>query len=120
MAPQCANAAGSFPTILAVGQSRELIDRLQLARYFVLEADNADDALLIVRTHSRPVHLALIDENHELTTVLQRYRPKMHVLAVAHDDIHLMLNGRSATDVVLEKVHQFFRGEQQSYTQSAS
>jgi hypothetical protein len=111
MAPQCAKAAGSFPTILAVGQSQELLDRLRLAGYLVLEADNTEDALIIVRTHSRPIHVVLTDnENHELPTLLQRYRLKLHVRVVTQDDTRLMLNDHSTTDVILENVQQFFRG----------
>ena len=79
-----------FPTILVAETDdslrSSLIRRLRQHGYLVLEAQDAAEALEVVKIHSRPIDLMLTEEGPEgrtLATTLQQYRPKMSVVFVA-------------------------------------
>jgi hypothetical protein len=101
----------NFPTVLGLGLCGDLLNRLRLAGYHVLEAHNREDAVVFVRTHSRPIHLALLHESFEdqgLTTLLRRYRPNMFVLSAVQDRALSRLADESAFEVILKNVHKLF------------
>ncbi|MEO8594929.1 MAG: hypothetical protein ABI759_16535 [Candidatus Solibacter sp.] len=61
---------------------------LQRDGYLVLESRDEDEAMDIIRLHSRPIHLMLIDESaygRELAARLNQYRPQMQVVFVDWD-----------------------------------
>ena len=80
-----------------------------------LEAHNEPAAVAIVRTHSRSIHLLLIDgsaEGRTLAAQLQLYRPEIRVLFVAQDDSQRRFPNGLAPELVLEKVREFFKARQ--------
>jgi hypothetical protein len=79
----------AFPTIIALGLNSDLLSALRTDGYLVLEAVSEDDAVLIARTHSRNIHLALTKETNDgrtLRTKLQHFCPSMHVLSLDPDE----------------------------------
>ena len=77
----------NFPTILVVRETQELLDylvlRLQYKGYIVLSALDAANALEVVRTHSRTIHLLVTDEGlsaRAMAERLKRYAPRLEVL----------------------------------------
>lgn len=56
---------------------------LQRDNYLVLESRDENETMDIIRLHSRPIHVMLIDESvfsHNLASRLSQYRPQMHVV----------------------------------------
>jgi len=73
--------------------------------YNVLQAQNPDDLIDIARSHSRRIHLLLIEENvnnHSLAALLQPYRPTMRVFFVD------TLPDAIGPELLSEKVCRFF------------
>jgi len=105
------NRRSDIPTILVIGDDMELrgvlAERLRGEGYLVLEADDGTDAITVVRTHSRAIHL-LIDlslKDTMLANTVKGYRPKIQALYLTKD-LPLQL--------VLEKVRAFFNESQES------
>jgi len=80
-----------FPTILIAdeddGVRSTLMRELQHEGYFVLVARDGGEALEVVRTHSRPIHLMITPDNMDgrtLAGTLKHYRPNMRVLFLTH------------------------------------
>jgi response regulator RpfG family c-di-GMP phosphodiesterase len=77
-----------FPTILVVGHDEDcliLVDGLQADGYFVLIAENYDDALRMASIHSRQIHLVLVHGNmnaSDLAEILKPFRLEIPVLHV--------------------------------------
>ena len=77
-----------LPTILVAGSpppSSDAVAVLQRDGYLVLESRDEGEAMEIVRMHSRPIHVMLIDESalgHTLASRLTMYRPQMRVLFI--------------------------------------
>jgi DNA-binding NtrC family response regulator len=76
-----------FPTILVVRETQELLDylvlRLQCKGYIVLSALSATNALEVVRTHSRAIHLLVTDEGasaQAMAAKLKCYASHLEVL----------------------------------------
>jgi len=75
-----------LPTILVAGscpQVGDTVAALQRDGYLVLECRDESEAMNIVRLHSRPIHVMLIDESvyaHDLAARLNLYRPQMRVV----------------------------------------
>jgi CheY-like chemotaxis protein len=104
-----------YPTVIVTEEnndSREvLVDALRREGYLVLEAHNSPSALDIVRTHSRPIHLLLINENADhriLAHELQEYRREMNVLFVGQPQ-HKTLSDVLTPEMALAKARAFFR-----------
>jgi hypothetical protein len=58
---------------------------LEDAGYAVLQASGTEDAIAIVRTHSRPIHLLVNDDNatsQAMAKKLKQYRRQMDVLSL--------------------------------------
>src|ERR1700739_1840867 len=79
-----------YPTILIVQQLRgvrsALVRNLQSQGYAVLEASGENEAVEIVRTHSRQIHLLVTDDsaNSQISAAtLKQYRPNMEVLSLS-------------------------------------
>jgi hypothetical protein len=78
-----------YPTVLVASSDdrlREILAQsvLQIGAH-VLEARNESNTVEIIRTHSRPIHVLLIDFNlgrDGFVASLRRYRPDMHVVFV--------------------------------------
>ena len=90
MAPRSPQSKPSFPTILVFGLDRTLVGAIRNGFYNVLEAYTQTDLLDVVRYHSRPIHLLLMDmsnDNRFLAALLKQYRPTMQVLYVGHDEL---------------------------------
>ena len=90
--PPKASITGSFslPTILVAiddeGVRNSLLKDLHREGYFVLLADGESEALVVVRVHSRAIHLLLAPESIDgrtLAATLRQYRPKMHALFIS-------------------------------------
>ncbi|HTS66265.1 MAG TPA: hypothetical protein VMH28_29780 [Candidatus Acidoferrales bacterium] len=82
----------SYPTVLIAAADAEM--RRLLAGSFrgdeclVLEADSRDGAFEIVRVHSRPIHVLLLDfqiAGPDWAAGLKRYRSDMQVLIVTEE-----------------------------------
>ena len=79
-----------FPTVL-VAETEDsprdfLVRTLQQQGYLVLEAQDAAEALEMVKVHSRPIDLMLTEggpEGRTLAATLQQYRPRMSVVFVS-------------------------------------
>lgn len=78
------------PTVLVAGEPGTswdfLITGLQREGYLVLVARGASEALVIAKTHSRPIHLLLTDQtlgSSSLLTDLACYHPGIHFLIAA-------------------------------------
>src|SRR3954452_12327227 len=77
----------SFPTILVVkdqeGLDALLIDCLQKYGFHVLEVEDRDRAIDVVKGHSRSIHLLLADVTMRVHEVnLRDHRPEMAVIYV--------------------------------------
>jgi hypothetical protein len=77
----------SFRTILVVGYQNDwgnaLIRNLALESYLVLTARDGAEAIEIARTHSRPIHLLMVEKTDPaLFTELQPYQPGIRILIV--------------------------------------
>ena len=96
-----------FPTLLVAELSKEVSDRLvsnlrQLG-YFVLGAEDASEALEVVKIHSRPIHVMLTEASphgRNLAATVKPYRPHMEVVFVTSD---------SRPDFVLDRVRQVIK-----------
>ena len=89
-----------FPTILVArnqdGLDGPLLDCLRRDGFHVLEADDWDHVLVVVKRHSRPIHLLLAGTNLEAhAPFLRMHRSEMRFLFV---------NQPVDTDDVLAKV----------------
>jgi CheY-like chemotaxis protein len=76
-----------FPTVLVAANDRKIRQafaaELQREQCLVLAAGNAEEAVRFVVSHSRPIHVLLIDVNMdgiELSAQLSRYRPHMQIV----------------------------------------
>lgn len=76
-----------FPTLLIVledgGLCSVLVGALQVEGYAALHASSKEEALGVVRTHSRHIHLLVTDDSvnsQALAAQLRQYRPQMDVL----------------------------------------
>ena|SRR3974390_3518662 len=83
------NVESPFPTVLIVLDDDRLCDvlvrSLEDAGYAVLQASGTEDAIAIVRTHSRPIHLLVNDDNatsQAMAKKLKQYRRQMDVLSL--------------------------------------
>jgi ActR/RegA family two-component response regulator len=79
----------AFPTVLLAledpGSQEQLSRGLQNRGYLVLEARNLNQALEVVRTHSRSIHLLLLGigpDNRLMAREMKQYRPSMKILFV--------------------------------------
>jgi hypothetical protein len=71
--------------IAASGSRRQyLADHLLEEKCLILKANDAAQMLEVVRLHSRPIHVLLVDADIApvMAEVLQRYRPGMRVVSV--------------------------------------
>jgi hypothetical protein len=77
-----------LPTVLVAGPLKvrdPLVEDLQHEGYLVLESKDGAEANEIVRVHSRPIQVMLIDESAHGRTLgakLAQYRPHMRVLYI--------------------------------------
>jgi CheY-like chemotaxis protein len=76
-----------FPTILIArnddGLDGPLVHSLQRDGFHVLEADNWEHVLDVVKRHSRPIHLLLTDMNMEAyVPILKKHRSELIFLFV--------------------------------------
>jgi hypothetical protein len=77
-----------LPTVLVAGPLKvrdPLVEDLQHEGYLVLESKDGAEASEIVRVHSRPIQVMLIDESaygRTLGAKLAQYRPNMRVLYI--------------------------------------
>ncbi len=77
-----------MPTVLVAGPLKDrdpLIEDLEHEGYLVLESKDGAEASEIVRVHSRPIQVMLIDESahgRALGAKLAQYRPHMRVLYI--------------------------------------
>ena len=101
-----------FPTILIAqedgGLRRDFVRSLQSEGYAVLAAAGAADAVEIVRTHSRHIHVLITDDSansQRMAATLKQYRPYMGVLFFS-------LSSKDTSwdpvmfDMLLKEVHQ--------------
>ena len=81
------------------------MSELKRAGYLVLDANDLKGALKRVQTHSRQIHLALIDKDLDIESgqLLQMYSPKMRILSTQED-------GRESAALkgIVQQVRQFF------------
>jgi DNA-binding response OmpR family regulator len=106
-----------YPTVLVVNDEsdslRSLIDGLRQDGYLVLEAADDVTPWEIVRTHSRPIHLMLLNwqmNKGVLASALKQYRPEMSVWFVTqhqHEDVLDVLT----PEVAVDRVRLFFGGD---------
>jgi len=71
-------ALDSFPTILVVGNDDRvsvLARSLQQDGYSVLAASDPDDAVRVVRTHSRQIHLVLVQDRVNAPNLVELLEP---------------------------------------------
>jgi len=88
---QCEQVAssGMLPAVLVAGRDElrsRLVSNLESDGYIVLEAGNEAEALHVVISQTRPIHILLADvdmNGHNLAVVLSRYRPEMQTFFVA-------------------------------------
>lgn len=106
-----------YPTVLvAAGDDavrQALVESLRRERYHVLEAKSAAEALDVVRSHSRPIQIVLVDINmHDsaITVVLNRFRPHMHILPVTKGST-VCRTGALALDAALAKARELFQDD---------
>ena len=90
-----------YPTVLVArdddGLDGTLVDCLQRNGFHVLEADWAD-VFHVVRVHSRPIHLLLVDVSMDArVSILKEHRSELQVMFVKKP---------VDADVVLAKVRQ--------------
>lgn len=87
--PKTSRENYGVPTILVMHQLRvTFIDALRHEGYFVLEAFNQDEALSIIRMHSRPIHVLVKGVSTEwptLAALLRAYRPRTEVVSVSEN-----------------------------------
>lgn len=80
-----------LPTVLIAGASPQIsdaVDVLQRDGYLVLESHDENETMDIIRLHSRPIHVMLIDESvfgRNLASRLNPYRPQMRVVFMDWD-----------------------------------
>ena len=89
MANQTSAGGEPHPTALVAVDDREarnfLVDSLQQDNCLVLEAESVSRVLDVVRVHSRPIHVVLLDVeigDHALAALLRRYRSELQVVFV--------------------------------------
>jgi hypothetical protein len=77
VAPGRSQTKPSFPTILVFSLDLTLVGAIRNGRYNVLEAYNQTDLIDVVRCHSRPIHLSLMDLSIDNTGAFrgQRHAP---------------------------------------------
>ena len=100
----------SIPTVLAAELDSEYRDRLigglRNRGYIVLEAREPGEALDRVKTHSRHIHLLLVNgdpNGRNLAATLKLYRPNMEVILVSENESGTAPDLLSP-NLVLEKV----------------
>ena len=75
-----------YPTILVAldeGLDYRLVRSLQLKGFHVLEADNWEHLFNVVRVHSRPIHLLLVDVSMDARVpILKEHRSELQVVFV--------------------------------------
>ena len=91
-----------YPTVLVArddeGLHGTLIDCLQRNGFHVLEAHDWEHVFDVVRVHSRPIHLLLVDESMDAhVPILKKHRSELQVMFVKKP---------VDADVVLAKVRQ--------------
>ena len=108
------NGPKSYPTVLVAEENTErrnaLMHALCHGGYLVLEAHDEPSALLVITTHSRPIHLLLINgsmDHRPLADRLKEYRREMEVLFVGQDQ-HEALSDVLSPDFALANVRAFF------------
>jgi DNA-binding response OmpR family regulator len=79
--------AYDYPTVLVahhdVGVRGILLDCLKRNGFHVLEADDWDHLFDVVRVHSRPIHLLLVDVSMDARVpILKEHRSELQVLFV--------------------------------------
>ena len=89
---------GGVPTVLVVDLDKAVAAyftrKLRDSGYHVLEAPDWNQAVSLVRFHSRPIHILLTDMNKAnhpaLAETLKMYRPTLQVLFISeHADMNL-------------------------------
>jgi CheY-like chemotaxis protein len=82
----------NYPTILVVDDNKEFRDMFcqtfQGKGYFVLEAENGEEALKVVVRQSRHIHLLLAndsDDSRIMAATLKLYRLDMHIIHIRRD-----------------------------------
>jgi hypothetical protein len=90
-----------YPTILVAvdeGLDFHLVRSLQLKGFHVLEADDWEHLFSVVRVHSRPIHLLLVDVSMDARVpILKEHRSELQIVFV---------NKPVDADAVLAKVRQ--------------
>ena len=106
------NIHTQLPTILVVQEDRTFRDalvlRLEQEGYMVLPASSPDEALQIVRTHSRNINLLLIAESatsHTTAAALRQYRRHMDILFLG-STVNAGSEDRASLDLALAKVRE--------------
>jgi DNA-binding NtrC family response regulator len=103
-----------FPTILVArnqdGLDDPLLDLLRRDGFHVLEADDWDQVLVVVKRHSRPIHLLLADMNMKAhVPFLKKHRSELKFLIV---------NKPVDADEVVTKVRRLLGSPPSSFTSS--
>ena len=79
----------TIPTVLVIAQDgllQALVRSLTLEGYVVLSAKNEVEAVGVVISQSRPIHILLADVNingYRLARALKQYRPEMQALFIS-------------------------------------
>jgi hypothetical protein len=76
----------SVPTILVIHHLSGTVARaIRQDGFLILTADNADDGLSIIKTHSRPIHLMLIEASTEselLILLAEKHRTSLQFFSI--------------------------------------
>jgi hypothetical protein len=87
------------PTIIVASLDEALrsffLRNLAQGSRHVLEADSEDSLLDLIKLHSRPIQVLLVDirlDNRDLLASLRKYRPNMAIIPVA-EDLHEPIRG---------------------------
>jgi CheY-like chemotaxis protein len=110
---KCLEKRDGFPTILVAAENglrQRLVRTLAADGYLVLDARNEVEALHIVISHSRPIHILFADVNmngYDLARTLKSYRPEMRALFVT---VHSQgLSDSLDPETTLAKVRQLLK-----------
>lgn len=106
----------AYPTVLVASNDialrHSLTHSLQQERCLVLEAENTEGLLHFTISHSRPIHVLLVDiqiEDPPLISMVQRYRPSTRILIVAGNPNENRL-GVLGLDAALAEIRSIIRG----------
>jgi CheY-like chemotaxis protein len=109
------NLPQGHPTVLVAENDPErrdaLVSSLRQDDYLVLEAHDRPGILDIVTTHSRPIHLLLLNtgiNSCALGDRLKKLRPRMHILFVGQFDGQARSQALTP-EIALASIRAFFR-----------